>query len=120
MTPTADILPVSKKPADRLRRVLRPLDEQRSAVAGLRHELGALSGAVEGLGGSLQAYSRGLAETQEAVLEAHAAARRPKTTADAMLAACRAPPLPPCSKSRNALPMEAGAAADGARGSGAP
>ena len=93
MTPTADILPFPAKPEDRLRRALRSLDaaldEQRAAVAGLRRELGALSGAVAGLGTSLQAYSRGLADTQEAVLGAHAEARRLDATADAMLAACQ-------------------------------
>ncbi|WP_043364468.1 hypothetical protein [Belnapia sp. F-4-1] len=93
MTPTADILPFPEKPEDRLRRALRTLDaaldEQRAAVAGLRRELGALSGAVAGLGTSLQAYSRGLADTQEAVLGAHAEARRLDATADAMLAACQ-------------------------------
>lgn len=91
MTPVADILPFPERPEDRLRRALRALDaalaEQSAAVAGLRRELGALSGAVEGLGNSLQAYSRGLAETQEAVLGAHAEARRLEATADAMLAA---------------------------------
>jgi signal transduction histidine kinase len=98
MTPTAAILPFPEKPEDRLRRALRALDaalaEQGAAVAGLRlrlrHELGALSGAVDGLGTSLQAYSRGLTETQEAALGAHAEARRLEATADAMLAACKA------------------------------
>jgi signal transduction histidine kinase len=94
MTPTAEILPFPEKPEDRLRRALRALDaalaEQGTAVAGLRQELGALSGAVQGLGSSLQAYSQGLAETQEAVLGAHAEARRLEATADAMLAACKA------------------------------
>ncbi|MBL6079235.1 hypothetical protein JMJ56_14545 [Belnapia sp. T18] len=93
MTLIADILPFPEKPEDRLRRALRTLnaalDEQRAAVAGLRRELGALSGAVAGLGTSLQAYSHSLADTQEAVLGAHAEARRLDATADAMLVACQ-------------------------------
>ena len=88
---SAAILAFPAKPEDRLRRALRSLeealDEQARAVAGLRHELGALSGAVEGLGGSLQAYSHGLAETQEALAMAGDQARRLEATADAMLAA---------------------------------
>jgi signal transduction histidine kinase len=94
MTSTAAILPFPEKPEDRLRRALRALDvalaEQGAAIAGLRRELGTLSGAVQGLGDSLQSYSRGLAETQEAVLGAHAEAQRLEATADAMLAACTA------------------------------
>ena len=94
MPPTAEILPFPVTPEDRLRRALRALDraldEQGAAVAGLRRELGALSGAVDELGGSLRCYSRGLAETQEAVLGAHAEARRLEAMADAMLAAGRA------------------------------
>jgi len=94
MPPTAEILPFPEKPEDRLRRALHALDralaEQGAAVAGLRRELGALSGAVAELGGSLRSYSHVLAETQEAVLGAHAEARRLEATADAMLAAGRA------------------------------
>ena len=88
---SAAILAFPAKPEDRLRRALRSLEtaleEQAQAVAGLRHELGALSGAVEGLGGSLQAYSHGLAETQEALAMAGDQARQLEATADAMLAA---------------------------------
>jgi hypothetical protein len=94
MTLIAEILPFPEKPEDRLRRALRALDqalaEQGAAVAGLRRELGSLSGAVEDLGTSLQSYSRGLAEAQEGVLGAHAEARRLEATADAMLATCQA------------------------------
>ncbi len=94
MPPTAEILSFPEKPEDRLRRALQALDralkEQSMAVAGLRREMGALSGAVAELGGSLRSYSRGLAETREAVLGAHAEARRLEAMADAMLAAGRA------------------------------
>ncbi len=90
---TVEILPFPEKPGDRLRRALRALDaaltEQGAAVAGLRRELGALFGAVEDLGGSLESYRHSLAEAQDAALGAHAEARRLEATADAMLAACR-------------------------------
>ena len=86
----AAILAFPAKPEDRLRRALRALEtalaEQAQAIAGLRQELGALSGAVEGLGGSLQAYSQGLAETQEALSVVGDQARQLEATADAMLA----------------------------------
>lgn len=89
MTPTAAILPFPEKPEDRLRRALRALDaalaEQAAAVAGLRQELGALSGAVGSLGGSLEAYAGGLAKTQVALAEAGAQARQLEATADLML-----------------------------------
>ena len=58
-----------------------------AAVAGLRHELGSLHGAVQGLGGSLHAYAHGLQETQEALAGAGEQARQLETTADALLAA---------------------------------
>ncbi|SDB68414.1 hypothetical protein [Belnapia rosea] len=93
MTPTAEILPFPEKPEDRLRRALRALDaalaEQGVAMAGLRRELGTLSGAVQGLDRSMQAYAHTLAETQEAALSAHAEARRLEATADAMLIVAR-------------------------------
>ncbi|MDB5373052.1 MAG: hypothetical protein JWP04_1694 [Belnapia sp.] len=92
-SPTAAVFAFPEKPEDRLRRALRALDAalagQAEAVAGLRRELGALSGAVEGLGGSLQAYSHGLRDTQDALAQAGEQASRLDATADALLAATR-------------------------------
>lgn len=88
---SASILVFPEKPEDRLRRALRGLEAalaaQAAAVAGLRHELGSLHGAVQGLGGSLLAYSHGLQETQEALAGAGEQTRQLESSADALLAA---------------------------------
>lgn len=90
---SAAVFSFPEKPEDRLRRALRSLEAalvgQAEAVAGLRRELGALSGAIDGLGGSLQAYSRGLQDTQDVLAEAGEQARQAEATADALLAATR-------------------------------
>ena len=67
LPPSAAILAFPERPEDRLRRALRALDvaldDQAEAMAGLRRELGALSGAIDGLGNSLQVFSAGLQDT---------------------------------------------------------
>jgi hypothetical protein len=89
-TPSATILTFPEQPEDRLRRALRALDaaldNQAMAVACLRRELRALSGAVEDLGDSLQGYAGGLRGTQAALARAGTQARRLEATADIMLA----------------------------------
>lgn len=85
----AELLAFPSRPEDRLRRALRKLEaaleEQGSAVAGFRADLSALSGAVMGLGQSLQGYRNTLAEAGAAADQAHAAARLLEARADAML-----------------------------------
>lgn len=82
MTPdsTATLLAFPQRPEDRLRRALRQLEaaleEQRNVVADFRANLASLSGAVSGLGGSLENYRHRLADTAGAAWQAHDAFRR--------------------------------------------
>ena len=79
LPPSAAILAFPERPEDRLRRALRALDvaldDQAEAMAGLRRELGALSGAIDGLGNSLQVFSAGLQDTPSTLAVVGAAGR---------------------------------------------
>lgn len=94
MTETsATLVEFPRRDEDRLRLALRnlmaALDAQAEAVSGLRGELRTLSGAVEGLHGSLIAYRDGLDSTQAALRQAGQEARALERTADGWLAAAR-------------------------------
>jgi chromosome segregation ATPase len=92
--PSAEILPFPARAARsdeaRLRAALMALDaalaEQRTAIADFRDSLGALDGAVAGLGQSLDHYAGALATTQADLHATREAAERLEATADGWLA----------------------------------
>lgn len=81
----APAAPARPSPEERLRLALAQLevalDDQRSAVAEFRSNLGELGSAVSGLETSLRKYSCELTTTQSDALAAHEAARKLETTA---------------------------------------
>jgi hypothetical protein len=87
---SAALFTFPERPEDRLRRALRGLEaalsEQARAVAELRCELGALHGALGGLGDAFDGYSVSLAQTGVSAREAEAEFRKLESTADLMLA----------------------------------
>jgi chromosome segregation ATPase len=92
--PSADILPFpTRSPGSdeaRLRAALAALDaaltQQRSAIADFRESLGALGGAMTGLGQSLDHYAATLATTDADLHAAREAAQQLEATADGWLA----------------------------------
>lgn len=88
--PSAEILPfparAPRSDEARLRAALMALDaalaEQRSAIADFRESLGALGGAVSGLGQSLDQYAGTLATTKADLHATREAAQRLEATAD--------------------------------------
>lgn len=90
---TAEVLAFPERPEDRLRRALRRLEgallEQGQAVAAFRSDLAALSVAVVGLDGTLQAYRANLGTAATEAERARDAARRLEARAEAMLAGQR-------------------------------
>jgi ABC-type transporter Mla subunit MlaD len=90
---SAAILAFPERDDDRLRRALRglvaALAAQSEAVAGLRSELQNLSGAVDGLEGSLVDYRAELGTTGAALRQAAAGAQQLERSADGLLAATR-------------------------------
>lgn len=87
---SATLFAFPERPEDRLRRALRSLEaalaEQATAVAGLRAELGSLSGALVGLEITMTGYAGELDRTADAASAANAAARTLEETADKLLA----------------------------------
>lgn len=91
--PSADILPFpARGPRSdevRLRAALAALDaalvEQRTAIADFRESLGALGGAVAGLGESLDLYAGTLATTEADLHATREAAERLEGTAETWL-----------------------------------
>jgi hypothetical protein len=90
---SAVVLAFPARPDDRLRHALRSLEaalaEQSAAVAGLRAELGALSGVLSGLETSMTFYAGALDHAAAAVAGAGQAARALETTADGLLRTAR-------------------------------
>jgi hypothetical protein len=92
--PSAEILPfpapAPRSDEARLRAALMALDaaltEQRTAIAEFRESLGALGGAVAGLGQSLDHYAGTLATTKADLHATREAAERLEATADGWMA----------------------------------
>ncbi len=85
-----DLIAFPHRPDDRMRLALRRLDEaleeQRTAVAAWRAEIGLLAGATRGLDDSLQEFRHGLGDLAGAARQAQEEAARLERTAEAMAA----------------------------------